>query len=235
MIKCCLEWIVSRIIHFLRLFRYERCLWRLLFKIKSRINSLLALDRNFKRFDPISTIRSKCVLKKVFSTNMIFRIFHLFSSPLDTFVIAGEISRNLVFFSTHLVYQQGNESHHLLSLVARAARCPEKNGKTQEAREIKASRSFARANDRVCHDFNLLFFSLSLSSPLLFFLFFFFYIYIHIHRYHALNVFYVLPGLFTFCPVVGRAYIVRSSGRKNLQREIEFLYGLLVAPSGFTG
>lgn len=166
---------------------------------------------------------------------MIFRIFHLFSSPLDTFVIAGEISRNLVFFSTHLVYQQGNESHHLLSLVARAARCPEKNGKTQEAREIKASRSFARANDRVCHDFNLLFFSLSLSSPLLFFLFFFFYIYIHIHRYHALNVFYVLPGLFTFCPVAGRAYIVRSSGRKNLQREIEFLYGLLVAPSGFTG
>ena len=96
---------------------------------------------------------------------MIFRIFHLFSSPLDTFVIAGEISRNLVFFSTHLVYQQGNESHHLLSLVARAARCPEKNGKTQEAREIKASRSFARANDRVCHDFNLLFFSLSLSLP----------------------------------------------------------------------
>ena len=97
---------------------------------------------------------------------MIFRIFHLFSSPLDTFVITGEISRNLVFFSTHLIYQQGNESHHLLSLVARAARCPEKNGKTQEAREIKASRSFARANDRVCHDFNFLFFlSLSLSLP----------------------------------------------------------------------
>lgn len=43
-----------------------------------------------------------------------------------------------MFFSTHLVYQQGNESHHLLSLVARAARCPEKNGKTQGAREIKA-------------------------------------------------------------------------------------------------
>lgn len=182
MIKCCLEWIVSRIIHFLRLFRYERCLWRLLFKIKSRINSLLALDRNFKRFDPISTIRSKCVLKKVFSTNMIFRIFHLFSSPLDTFVIAGEISRNLVFFSTHLVYQQGNESHHLLSLVARAARCPEKNGKTQEAREIKASRSFARANDRVCHDFNLLFFfSLSLSSPLFFFPSFSSFIYTYIY------------------------------------------------------
>lgn len=129
---------------------------------------------------------------------MIFRIFHLFSSPLDTFVIAGEISRNLVFFSTHLVYQQGNESHHLLSLVARAARCPEKNGKTQEAREIKASRSFARANDRVCHDFNLLFFSLSLSSPLLFFLFFFFYIYIHIHRYHALQCVLYVTGSFHF-------------------------------------
>ena len=112
---------------------------------------------------------------------MIFRIFHLFSSPLDTFVIAGEISRNLVFFSTHLVYQQGNESHHLLSLVARAARCPEKNGKTQEAREIKASRSFARANDRVCHDFNLLFFSLSLSSPLFFFPSFSSFIYTYIY------------------------------------------------------
>lgn len=183
MIKCCLEWIVSRIIHFLRLFRYERCLWRLLFKIKSRINSLLALDRNFKRFDPISTIRSKCVLKKVFSTNMIFRIFHLFSSPLDTFVIAGEISRNLVFFSTHLVYQQGNESHHLLSLVARAARCPEKNGKTQEAREIKASRSFARANDRVCHDFNLLFFSLSLFPSSFFPLF----LLLYIHTYTQIS------------------------------------------------
>ena len=168
---------------------------------------------------------------------MIFRIFHLFSSPLDTFVITGEISRNLVFFSTHLIYQQGNESHHLLSLVARAARCPEKNGKTQEAREIKASRSFARANDRVCHDFNFLFFlSLSLSSPLFFFPSFSSFIYTYIYTDdHALNVLYVLPGLFTFCPVAGRAYIVRSSGRKNLQREIEFLYGLLVAPSGFTG
>lgn len=139
---------------------------------------------------------------------MIFRIFHLFSSPLDTFVITGEISKSRVF-STHLVYQQGNESPSPAIARCACGQVSREKWKNARAREIKASRSFARANDRVCHDFNLLFFSLSLFLLPLFFPFFFFYVYIYIDRY-ALNVFYVLPmGLFTFCPVAGRAYIVQ--------------------------
>lgn len=139
---------------------------------------------------------------------MIFQIFHLFSSPLDTFVIAGEISKSRVF-STHLVYQQGNESPSPAIARCACGQVSREKWKNARAREIKASRSFARANDRVCHDFNLLFFSLSLFLLPLFFPFFFFYVYIYIDRY-ALNVFHVLPmGLFTFCPVAGRAYIVQ--------------------------
>lgn len=105
-------------------------------------------------------------LKEVFSTNMIFQIFHLFSSPLDTFVIAGEISKSRVF-STHLVYQQGNESPSPAIARCACGQVSREKWKNARAREIKASRSFARANDRVCHDFNLLFFSLSLF-PLFF-------------------------------------------------------------------
>lgn len=171
---------------------------------------------------------------------MIFRIFHLFSPPLDTFVIAGEISKSRVFFDTPCIPTRERIPSPAIACCA-CGQVSREKWKNARAREIKASRSFARVNDRVCHDFNLLFFSLSLPLPPSFFLsfLFFIHIYIHVYRYYALNVFHALPGLFTFCPVAGRAYIVqyivRSSGRKDLQREIEFLYGLLVASSGFTG
>ena len=46
--------------------------------------------------------------------------------------------RNLKnIFGAHLVYRQQGRSDHLFSAVARAARCPEKNGKTREPSKIK--------------------------------------------------------------------------------------------------
>lgn len=175
--------------------------------MKFRINSLLALNRNQILIDPISTIHSKCPLKKYSPRIWYSKFFisfhrHLIHSWLQ------EKSQNLVFFRHTLYTNKGTNPHHLLSLVARAARCPEKNGKTQEQgrlRPLDPSPGLMIGFATISTSF----FSLSLFSFPSFFLFFFFYVYIYIDRY-ALNVFHVLPmGLFTFCPVAGRAYIVQ--------------------------
>lgn len=104
--------------------------------MKFRINSLLALNRNQILIDPISTIHSKCPLKK-YSPRIWYSEFfisfhrHLIHSWLQ------EKSQNLVFFRHTLYTNKGTNPHHLLSLVARAARCPEKNGKTQEQGRLR--------------------------------------------------------------------------------------------------
>lgn len=111
---------------------------------------------------------------------MIFRIFHLFSPPLDTFVIAGEISKSRVFFDTPCIPTRERIPSPAIACCA-CGQVSREKWKNARAREIKASRSFARVNDRVCHDFNLLFFlSLSLPLPPSFFPpFLFLYIYIY--------------------------------------------------------
>lgn len=112
---------------------------------------------------------------------MIFRIFHLFSPPLDTFVIAGEISKSRVFFDTPCIPTRERIPSPAIACCA-CGQVSREKWKNARAREIKASRSFARVNDRVCHDFNLLFFSLSLPLPPSFFLSFLF-LYIYIYMY----------------------------------------------------
>lgn len=76
--------------------------------------------------------------------------------------------RNLESFRAHLVYQQG-ESDHLLSRVARAARCPKKNEKTWEPSEIKVrpfSELMIGLQGSASHGFSIL--------PFFFYFFFFF-------------------------------------------------------------
>lgn len=199
MIKCCLEWIVSRIIHFLRLFRYERCLWRLLFKIKSRINSLLALDRNFKRFDPISTIRSKCLLKKYspriwYSESSISFHRHSIHSWLQ------EKSLEISCFFRHTLYTNKGTNpitcYRLLRVRPGVPRKMEKRKKQGRLRPLDPSPGLMIGFATISTSF--FFLSLSLFPPLLFSLFFFFYIYIHIHRYHALQCVLCVTGSFHF-------------------------------------
>lgn len=169
---------------------------------------------------------------------MIFRIFHLFSPPLDTFVIAGEISKSRVFFDTPCISTRERIPSPAIACCA-CGQVSREKWKNARAREIKASRSFARVNDRVCHDFNLLFFSLSLPLPPSFFppfLFLYIYIYMYTDIMRSMcSMRYRVFSLFVQWLAYIVQYIVRSSGRKDLQREIEFLYGLLVASSGFTG